>query len=156
VWRDRHLLFWIFAIDALYLVSFVLPLDVVHVTVMGWEAFVVPLESVIEKNGEAVDKFLNVFSWMPNPLLWAGVICLGSRRPHLALAAGVIATGIAVFDLKELEFLSLRPGDEWNVLLYRSGAYVWTASMLSLAIAGAIFTRKQWRQTRRLPMVGER
>jgi hypothetical protein len=153
--RDAHLLFWVVFIDALYLVSFFLPTYSTTRPHFGWEVFVDSFHGLFQpRDTENLSGMLLV--WLPNPLLWAGVVCFWARRPHFAFVAGGMAAVFAAYTLYLLHSLDgtrlLTPA---NSLWDRSGAYVWSASMLSLAIAGLIFTIKQWRQTRRLPMVGE-
>lgn len=156
---DRHLLGWVIVIDVVYLISFFLPVyrfgDTQH---PGWEVFVDYVRDFVEPN-DAESFWNKMVIWAPNPLLWVGVVCLWARRPHLALAAGGLAALVAGHTLYGVEYFSfthVAAGDEIQALWDRSGAYAWFASMVLLLMAATFFTIKQWRETRRLPMMGER
>ncbi len=156
---DRHLLGWVIVIDVVYLTSFFLPVYRLGADLhLGWEVFVDYVRDLVKPND--AELFWNgTVVWAPNPLLWVGVVCLWTRRPHLALAAGglaVLAAGRTLFLVEYFSFIHVAAGDEYRALWDRSGAYAWFAAMVLLLIVATLVTIKQWRQTRRLPMFGER
>jgi uncharacterized Tic20 family protein len=152
--RDRSLLITTILIDVTYLISFALPVYAIFGPVFGWQFFAEEYtELVQDREFESISTRL-LFFFIPHVLFWIGVVCLWTARPHLAFAAGGIATGIAIYVLYDVKYLTWP--DDGFVLWSRSGAYLWTGSVFALAIAGFIFAVKQWRKTRRLPMLGER
>jgi hypothetical protein len=151
---DRMVLGAVLGICGVYALAFFLPVYDIGGPRYGWEIFLDCLRDIWA--GESVFESAEMFS--ANPLLWVGAICLCVRRPHLALAAGIaasVAAARAVYHLEDFASVGFRQVNLRDIASERCGAYLWLASMILLACAGLAFTIRQWRQTRRLPMLGE-
>src|ERR1019366_3680373 len=107
--RDANLLFSVFAIDALYLVSFFLPVRPLGKDFpegdneFGWDVFVQVIQAILnfdDRSWTAFELFL------PNLLLWMGIICLWGRVPVVSFVTGISATAIAA---KSLHWWQLFP-----------------------------------------------
>jgi hypothetical protein len=153
--RDRLPMCFALAICIPYALSFFLPVyHFEHVWMYGWQVFDGCVRD-LARGSELVD---NARMFAPNPLLWIGLICLCVRRPHFALVAGCAATALAAYTVYDLEVFVTQNFVWWDfrdMVMERCGAYLWLACMLLLAAGGLAFTVRQWRQTRRLPMLGE-
>ncbi|HZZ78039.1 MAG TPA: hypothetical protein VFE62_05955 [Gemmataceae bacterium] len=153
--RNRQIWGCIGAIFGGYLISFLLPVGEVNADelIFGWEVFAgfFPLKNTGELDWTAS----NLIVWSPNLLLWLGVSCLAVRQPHFAVVLGMIAVGIATHVMLQIGYFGVGHPNFWISFWTRSGAYVWLASLLMLVITAMVFTIKQWRQTRSLPMLGE-
>jgi hypothetical protein len=152
--NNRHALCWIAFIEMFYLASFLLPVYRFTDYRMGWEVFWDATTAMFEQHESPLNTLVGITLWAPNPALWVGVICLWAGRPFLALLTGGFAAAIAGFILFDVRYLSWP--EDLQALIDRSGAYVWSVSMVLLAVAGLVFSIQQWRRTRRLPMLGEK
>jgi hypothetical protein len=97
-----------------YAIAHVLPVTkVLAETAFGWQASCCAAQIAAEGIWHGRPEWLWLFGWLPNPLLWLGVACLW-----------IGCAGAALW------FFS---GDMDQLF---SGYYVWTASMLLLALVG--------------------
>ena len=145
----KALICCVVVIEGLYLVSFLLPWTgrASEVT-PGWRVVVRVIQLICEDPGN-IHLVVRVLFLLANPLVWIGAVCLWARRPHFAMLAGAIASGIAIY------ILYITFGVIWDGFAGHVGLLMWTASMVLLTASGLVFTIRQWRQMRRLPMVGE-
>jgi hypothetical protein len=130
-----------------YAIAHVLPVTkVFDETAFGWQASCSAAQIAAEGIWHGRPEWLWLFGWLPNPLLWLGVACLwiGRRRDtrRAGLAAGL--AGCLACAGAALWFFS---GDMDQLF---SGYYVWTASMLLLALVGF------WTAVGAQPMVSQK
>ena len=125
--------FTLYFVVLVYAIAHALPVTkVLAETAFGWQASCSAAQIAAEGIWHGRPEWLWLFGWLPNPLLWLGVACLwiGHRRDtrRAGLAAGL--AGCLACAGAGLWFFS---GDMDQLL---SGYYVWTASMLLLALVG--------------------
>ena len=114
---DRWL--WGLLVASVYAASFAMP---AYLDLNGHEAFAAASRAGLDawSNGEIGQELIG---WLPNPLLWAGVVLLLGGRGLAAALAGVAAVATASCWLGLAELLP--------------GYYVWLGSMGLLLAGGA-------------------
>jgi hypothetical protein len=112
------------AVVLVYAASFFLPVYEWERSVhSGWETFWKVVQILIK------DPPAGFELWLPNPLLWSGVICLLAGRARAAGLLGTLASLLAAANVYSLrEFLLV-------------GSDVWVASMVLLAVLGFVLAR---------------
>src|SRR5436190_741242 len=84
--KDPVLVSAILLLAAFYSASFFLPVLDTDIPVRGWEIFLLCLQFIISNEDGNSGRAL--LAWLPNPLLWAGILCLWTGRPRMALVFG--------------------------------------------------------------------
>jgi hypothetical protein len=124
--------FCVALIGGVYGISFLLPTTAIFTNpISGWATFQSVSYLLVayrpRQSGQVVEYFEFLFTWMANPLLWAGLVLLAARQGWAAFGVGLAAFGCAAIWF----FLSLPTLDNLFV-----GYYVWLTSTALLAVSG--------------------
>lgn len=116
----------------LYALSFFLPAYCGLLNLVGYEAFAMVFMGLFENPIEITtpDCLLSILGFLPNPLLWIGILLLARKRWRSATAAGALALGLGLVwivdpDQKMVDLQGLHVG-----------YYCWLASMAALLGTG--------------------
>src|SRR5262249_33652503 len=103
-------------------------------TYYGWEAFQVVSSAWTKRASDgrirSWDAVIVLTGWVPNPLLWAGLVCLGIGRMRTAASLGIAAV-----------LAALSNAFTWFHFDFRyllEGYYCWVMSMIVLTVVAAI------------------
>src|SRR5262245_17097482 len=105
------------AVAALYATSFFLPVCLVlNDTISGWQAYLaVSPHRAWEAPLQPTEVFQLLVWWLPNPLMWVGIVLLALGRGLSAACTGLLAlsAGLSVafdFDTFRFDFREFREG----------------------------------------------
>src|SRR5262249_25948655 len=144
-WEGRHTRWRLptvlaaLATASLYAISFFLPvLDVLNAPLLGWNAYWIVAQRPWEKDPLTTGELLQlILWWLPNPLLWVGIVFLAIGRAGNAACLGLLAMAAGLscaFDVEMLRF---------QFYEFRIGYYCWLASMAVLTAAGTLLVLRR-------------
>lgn len=124
----------------LYAMSFFLPVTRGFINLRGWEAILVVAgalftPSIPTRGVDDADWILTFLGYLPNPLVWIGIVLLVLGQWRLAAVAGAIALAFGIIWMFDVG------GGKLDVSHSHVGYYCWLASMAALAAAGMTIDR---------------
>src|SRR5262249_17910819 len=99
----------------------------------GWEAYQAVGPHASWNRPFGWERILSWVQWLPNPLMWVGIVLLALWRGLSAAGVGLLALAAGVSCAFEFETFRFYFHE------YREGYYCWLASMVLLTVAGAWF-----------------
>jgi hypothetical protein len=108
----------------LYAVSFILPAIALNRIYLGWEAFLIVPQLLLESPPQkGIDLALVIFWWLPNPALWLGTALMSLRRWTGAAVVGLAGVlGVAACGFEP-------DGITFDYHAFSIGYYCWATSI---------------------------